>query len=290
VIAAYLDETFDMRHLGLFVVGGLVGRGEPLFELGRKWERLLHRPGIQIEYYKASECEMGTGQFSKFVKIPRKPSPSEKGLLQEISYEFLSLIVKEAVVAHGIAVMQRDFYEVIKDARARSILGEDPFQLAYDLTMVQCAWMVKQVEKIKIQEAKLGQKIERECVSFVRDNHAKYSPVANERYQKLMISTPAAGAYMGAHDIEDDKTCLVLQAADAAVYEIRRAMNIVHNQREGPIRGQFQLFRDSARMAIIQTATKENLLNTVKLHEPGESFNLTDIMDNEFSENIQFEV
>jgi len=40
-------------------------------------------------------------------------------------------------------------------------------------------------------------------------------------------------------------------------------------------------------MAIIQSAVKENLLNTVKLHRPRESFNLTDIMETEFNEDVR---
>jgi hypothetical protein len=289
MMAAYLDETFDMRKAGIFVVGGLIARGVPLFELDRKWEALLHRPDIDIEYYKASECELGTGQFAKFVKQERHPTPKETERLQEISHEFISLVVKERVVAHGIGVLQQDFYEVIKDDYAHAVLGDDPFQLAYDLAMVQCAWLMKHIEKVQTAEARFGERVQRDYVSFVRDEDQKYAPLADARYIKLKNSTPEAGHYMGAHTIADDKTTFVLQAADAAAYEIRRALHIAHKQKTEPIRGQFQLFRDSARMAIIRTAMKDNLLNTVKLHKPGESFNLTDIMEGDYSENIRFE-
>jgi hypothetical protein len=183
---------------------------------------------------------------------------------------------------------REDFYEVIKDNYARSILGEDPFQLAYDLAIIQCAWMMKDLEKSEIAEAKFGQRVERNYISFVRDDHPTYARLADARYSNLTNNNPEAAKYMTSHTIADDKKVFVLQAADAAIYEIRRALHIAHKQRQEPIRGQFQLFRDSARMAIIQTATKQNLLNTVTLHKPGEPFNLSDIMENEFQENIHF--
>jgi hypothetical protein len=82
MIAAYLDESFDMGKSGIFAVGGIVGRGIPLFELDRRWELLLHRPDIDIAYYKASECESGTGQFAKFVKQERNPTLEERLRLQ----------------------------------------------------------------------------------------------------------------------------------------------------------------------------------------------------------------
>ncbi len=289
MLATYLDESFDMRKAGFFVVGGLIGRGEPLFELARKWEALLCRPDLALEYYKASECELGTGQFVKFVKENRRPTPEETAHLGKISNEFISLIVKEQVVAFGIGVIQQDFYEVIKDSYAHSVLGDDPFQLAYDLAMVQGAWISKQTEKNQKEIAPYGYRVQRDYVSFVRDDHQKYSPLAAARYLNLRNSTPEAGAYMGSHTITDDKKAIVLQAADATVYEIRRALHLAYKTRTGPIRGQFRLFKDASRMAIIQTVTRVNLLNTVKLHKPGESFNLTDIMDTEFSQNITFE-
>jgi hypothetical protein len=267
VIASYLDESFDMRNAGFFVVGGLIARFEPLFDLGRKWEALLRRPDLDLEYYKASECERGTGQFRKFVKVDRHPTPEESVHLQAISNDFISLIIKEKVAAFGIGVIQDDFYEVIKDDYAHSVLGDDPFRLAYDLAMVQCAWMMKQKEKSEKKKALFGHRVGREHVSFVRDTHQKYAPLAATRYTNLKNSTPEAGQYMSAHTIADDKEACVLQAADATVYEVRRALHIANKKRLGPIRGQFQLFRQSSRMAIIQTVIKQNLLNTVKLHK-----------------------
>src|SRR5207245_5504470 len=126
---------------GLFAVGGLIGQGVDLFELDRKWEKLCKRVGIN--YFKASECTLGTGQFAKFVAVERRPTPAEQEKLDEISCEFISLIANEFVVGHGITIVQDDFYEVIKDSTAKSILGDTPYRLAYDLAIIQCAWVMK---------------------------------------------------------------------------------------------------------------------------------------------------
>src|ERR1700675_3537479 len=128
-MGAYLDESADPKPRGFFAVGGIVGRGIATFELDRAWDSVLHRPDIEIEYFKASDCELGTGQFRKFVKEERNPTPEEYKKLQAISHEFISLFSDERarVVAYGIGVIQSDFYDVIQDSYARSILGDDPF-------------------------------------------------------------------------------------------------------------------------------------------------------------------
>jgi hypothetical protein len=111
VLATYLDESFDMNKKGVYAIGGLMARGLPLFELDRKWEALLKRIGIA--YYKASECEMGTKEFARFVKTERNPTPKERETLSEISHQFVSLISNEPnLVVYGIGVIQPDFYDL----------------------------------------------------------------------------------------------------------------------------------------------------------------------------------
>ena len=72
LIASYMDESFDPKDRGVFVVGGILGKGVPLFELDRRWEMLRKRPDIDIAYFKASECEHGRGEFAKFVADPKE--------------------------------------------------------------------------------------------------------------------------------------------------------------------------------------------------------------------------
>src|SRR5579872_531542 len=93
MISSYMDESFDPRQTGVFAVGGILGRGIPVFELERRWGRLRTRADIDIKYFKASECERGVGEFRKFVTDPQKITPQEREKLNCISKEFLNAIV-----------------------------------------------------------------------------------------------------------------------------------------------------------------------------------------------------
>jgi hypothetical protein len=133
MIASYMDESFDMRNQGVFVVGGFLGRGVAIFELARRWEALRKRPDIDIQYFKASHLERGQGEFRKFVADPRNIMATERAKLDSISHEFLNLIVhpvafdsRSYLCVYGVGVVQQDFYDVIKDADARAVLGVSP--------------------------------------------------------------------------------------------------------------------------------------------------------------------
>src|SRR5216684_4069562 len=91
IINSFMDESFDYNKTGTFV-GGILGRGVPIFEVERRWEGLLKRPDIDIAYFKASECHNGLGPFKKFVSDPKNITPDERLRLDSISHEFLKLI------------------------------------------------------------------------------------------------------------------------------------------------------------------------------------------------------
>lgn len=275
LIGSYLDESFDTRKSGVYVVGGIMAQSIPIFELDRRWEALRKRPDIDIEYFKASECERGSGQFAKFCKIPEKPTPEERVELDSISHEFLDLIVhavlwhehKHHVVVHGIGVVQADFYDVIKDPKAKAVLGPSPFRLAYDLAMVQCAWAMKQMG-------------EGWGASFICDADQEHAQAVLPDYLKLKQKNPKAAEYMFSFTAEDEKKCEPLQAADAGVYEVRRALNISLNHWQGPLRKQFKaLSNPSGVLFLIKHTTRKQLVYIANHNNPGEAFYLDDIME-----------
>ncbi|MGB8476116.1 MAG: hypothetical protein WCE61_18710 [Candidatus Acidiferrum sp.] len=288
VYASYMDESFDMRQAGLFAVGGLIAKGPAIFDLESKWERLLRRSDIDIEYYKASECELGTGQFKKFVKRERFPTPEEKRILHEISCEFIRLITSEFVVGHGINVVQDDFYEVTKDPAAKAVLGDTPYKLAYDLAMVQCAWIMKDLERKTAAAIQPWNRVPRPHVSFVCDEHETHSPSASVAYLKLKEGNPEAAQYMASYSYADEKLFPVLQAADAMVYEVRRSAKLSLGIRTGEWREQFRILDRCKRIGLIQIANRESLQNVVNNHKPGEPFNLSAIMEQVFHADIKF--
>lgn len=297
LIASYMDESFDMKPKGVYVVGGFLGNGVAVFELDRNWEKLRKRPDIDIQYFKASECERGTGQFAKFVSDPKNITKAEREKLDSISHEFLNLILhpvpfddKSYLCIQGVGIVQEDFYEVIKDKKALAILGDSPYRLAYDFAMIQCAWAMKELEKI-IQEGKLltmDSSPSREYVSFVCDEDEKHGPLASEAYQNLKKTNPVAAGYMATFSSANDRQCEPLQAADAAAFEVRRALNISLGQWDGELRKQFNVLADGRIVFLITHNSKDQLLHIVKNHEPGEPFKLDTLMELQVHENIRF--
>jgi hypothetical protein len=186
IINSYLDESFDKRPSGAYVVGGFLGRSVSTFELERRWEDLLQRPDIGIKYFKASDCNSGTGEFAKFVADPKNITQAERTRLDSISHEFLDLIAHPVpydeqtyLCVHGVGVVQHEFYEVIKDPRALAVLGPSPYRLAYDFAMVQCAWAMKELG----EGTHYG-------VSFTCDKDQEHSPFANETFLSMKSANP----------------------------------------------------------------------------------------------------
>jgi len=285
VANSYMDESFDPKQggkaRGFFVVAGLMGRGVPFFALQCVWEKLLLKHGL--DYFKASECANGWKQFKKFVKDPKNISPAERAVLDEISLEFIDAIVhpssfdpQQYLTACGIGISQDDFYQVIQDQHARAVLGENPYRLAYDLAFVASAWLMKQMD------SKWG-------VSFVCDEHEKYSPLAPEAYRNLKATNPQAAEYLLSFSSADEKKCTPVQAADAVVYEVRRALNFkykIPGLSDPGLRPQFKALANGRTVAYIAESRKEQLEWIVATHNPGDPFKLDELMNNQIGSNL----
>lgn len=244
--------------------------------------KLRQRSDINIPYFKASQCENGWGEFEKFVADSKNITAQERGKLDSISEEFLQLIAEPikfhepCLCIHGVGVPQGEFYDVIKDDKALAILGSDPYRLAYDFAMIQCAWLMK----------KTGYG---DVVSFICDRHEQYSPLAYPAYTNLKDNNPNAAKYMGSFTCEDEKDCDPVQAADAAVFEVRRALKLSLGFWKGELRKQFKML-DATRglMALVTHTHKAQLEHIVATHEPGEPFKLDVLMNLELKESIEF--
>lgn len=290
-----MDESFDKGSDGVFVVGGFLGRGLPVFELERNWEKLLRRADINIAYFKASECNSADGEFKKFVKDRQNITPEERFRLDSISREFLKIIVnpvqfdrKQYLCVLGLGVVQKDFYEVILDAHAKAILGSSPYRLAYDFAMIQSAWVMKQVEQSYKEDfsKNFSNKSPRVYVSFFCDEHREYGPFAAEAYNNLKGTNPNAAQYMASFSMGDDKQFASLQAADAAAFEVRRALNLALRNWPGNLREQFKILEGRV-MFLIAYCNKPQLLHIVDAHQPGEPFRLDSLMDAQIDQNIK---
>jgi hypothetical protein len=281
MIGSYMDESFDKKPAGIFAVGGILGRGVPIFELERGWSKLLKREGLK--FFKASDCQNGTGEFAKFVADPKNKTSEERSKLDSISHDFLKLIghpvpfdSRHFLCVQGTGIVQSDFYEVIKDAKAKLVLGDSPYRLAYDLAMIQCAWAMKE----------LGDGEPSYSVSFVCDEDEEHSNLAKPAFNNLRDTNPVAAEYIGTFSTEDEKKCLAVQAADAAVYEVRRALNLALKNWPGTLRKQFDLLAEEKVVFLVTHTKKEQLEWIVADHEPGEPFKLDELMNQQLGENI----
>lgn len=283
---AYLDESADPKpvtgiYRGFFAVGGIIGNSIATFELERNWEKVLVKYGL--DYFKASECENGWKQFAKFVKDSKNISPDERKVLDSISMEFIETIVrpvamdsKSYLACWGIGVKQDDFHEVIKDNHSKSVLGKDPYRLAYDFAFIEGAWLMKE----------LG---EGWSAHFVCDEHEIYSPLAPEAYRNLKNTNPNAAQRMLSFSSIDEKCCAPVQAADAVIYEIRRALNFQHKVpglTDKAIRPQFELLDKAHMMAYIAHTEKNQLEWIAANHKPGQPFQLDEIFNKQMGANI----
>jgi hypothetical protein len=88
----------------------------------------------------------------------------------------------------------------------------------------------------------------------------------------------------------DEKKCAPLQAADAGVFEVRRALNLALKKWDGELRSQFNVLADGKAMFLITHSTKEQLEHLVANHKPGEPFKLDSLMDMQLGENVRFEI
>lgn len=277
----YLDESFDKKPLGFYCVGGFIAHGVPTFELERNWEKCLKRYGLA--YFKASECESGRGQFAKFVANPPHITDAERKTLDTISHEFCRIIGfpvphdnRNFLALFGVGVVQKDFYEVIKDPNALAVLGDDPYRLAYEMAMVQAAWAMKE----------LGGGEPKHCVAFVCDEDEEHAETAPIAYCALKKGNPVAAQYMGTYSTADEKGCAPLQAADLVIYEIRKVLKYSKKDYETKLREQFGMFADSKIMFYIGHTEREQFEWIAANHKPGEPFTLDELMKNQLGDNV----
>jgi|HubBroStandDraft_4_1064222.scaffolds.fasta_scaffold62526_1 hypothetical protein len=269
----YLDESFDKKPSGFYTVGGFIAKGVPVFELARSWEKCLKRHGL--DYYKASECESGRGQFAKYVANPTKITGAERATLDSISKEFCHIIglpveydSRNFLALFGVGVVQSDFYDVITNPGARAVLGDNPYRLAYHMAMVQAAWAMKEV----------GGGEPAHCVSFVCDEDEEHVDTAPVEYRALKKANPNAAQYMCTFSTEDEKRCVPLQAADAVVYEIRKVLKYSKKDYETKLRAQFDMFANSKIMFYVGHTERVQLEWIAANHTPGETFKVDELM------------
>ena len=91
LIAAYLDESFDMAKAGVFIVGGLMGRGVAVFELERDGSGCGSVKTLISRFTKHQTVKQGKASSrssSKIRKISRQKSAP--GWMRSVMSSWLS--------------------------------------------------------------------------------------------------------------------------------------------------------------------------------------------------------
>jgi hypothetical protein len=131
-------------------------------------------------------------------------------------------------------------------------------------------------------------------IAFICDEDEEHSPIAHDVYRELQKKNPKSAKYMGSFSTASDHICEPLQAADAAVYEVRRALHASLGKWKESlkwntnIRWQFRKLADSHMIWLIQYADKKFLQEVVKVNTPGEPLNLDHFLEQEFNEDITY--
>ncbi|MFI5087424.1 MAG: DUF3800 domain-containing protein [Terriglobales bacterium] len=208
MIGCYLDESSDNSRKGIFAVGGFLGYGNDWWNVDVKWRKLREQPDIDIEYFKASECAHGHGQFEKFRKHPAYLAPQERAQLNSIYGKFVDICRRGDIIGFGFGVVLHDFYEVLSSPENCGYFPEDPYWFTYDFAMVHAATEVR--------------KRRGPAIAFVCDEHEKYSKIAPDVYDALKANNPLAARNMGTFTKGNDKDLQPLQCADLMAYEARK--------------------------------------------------------------------
>ena len=77
-----------------------------------------------------------------------------------------------------------------------------------------------------------------------------------------------------------------MQAADAAVFEVRRSLNLALKNWPGILRSQFNLLADDKLVFLVTHTNREQFEWIVANHKPGDPFKLDELMNLQLGDNI----
>ena len=132
-----------------------------------------------------------------------------------------------------------------------------------------------------------------DSAAFVCDQDEEHSPIAGDVYREVREKNPKSARYMGSFSTTSDHLCEPLQAADAAIYEVRRALHTSLGKWkdlkwDNALRWQFKKLRDLKRVWMIQYADKKYLEAVVEENTPGQPLNLDHFLEQEVLEEVTF--
>ncbi len=227
----YFDESYDDETRGkCYTVAGLIGGQLATTVLALRWKDLNEKWGI--DYFKASELEVGEGQFKKFRDDPLAKrwvafSQREKELFRKIKTEYTDLIIKSGVHCLGASIVLPDYYLLRRENRLAKKNLLHPYH--------QCAQLVLMEAGMQVAEYNDTTRPAEDTIFLqpIFDSHEKHEGRMKKAFAGFCAKNPNCSRYLHTPDYENEKDHRALQAADNIAYEARRYL--MHRHFDTPL-------------------------------------------------------
>ena len=238
LVGGFFDESTDEDSGGLcYTVAGFIGNQLVTGILELRWRALLEK--YELDYFKASELNAGTGQFQKFRDKPdrrewRPFSDREKQLFQTIKTDFTDCIIGVGDGLYGIGAVV-----ILPDLER--LRAEHENAKALPLPYFICSNMVLVEAGTEMLNANRGHKTNLCWLRPIFDSHEQYGGLAKKSWDMFCSRNPKSEKYLLPPHYEREQEYLTLQAADNLAFEVRKFIFTEQQQRPPriPIRRMF---------------------------------------------------
>jgi len=193
-VIAYCDESYDDKGI-VFTVAGFLAKEDEWARLADRWATRCLQDGIDC--YHATDCANGWNDFL----------PLSDEICIALNTDLITYLTETKLAGFAVSISNKDFSDVISsEPKARTILGSDPYYLAFQLFILQVCHEINQV----YSEYPLA---------FVFEQNEKVSGRAKRVYDDVRRENPELAACMGKLTYADRRKLTPLQAADELAFE-----------------------------------------------------------------------
>jgi hypothetical protein len=258
----YFDESFDEGEERCYTIAGYVGPQLPAVVLDLRCKALLKR--YDLDYFKASEIELGFGEFEKHRDDPKNLaaplSTREKNFIREIKTAFVDLICAEDhIVGMSASVLLKD-YSLLK-TREPDLFSRlpNPYTLCGHLVLMEAGFAVNWSNENFSQRALLRP---------IFDSHQDYSFRFQTAFDDFCSKNPNCSRFLLKPIYEKEQDYRCLQAADCLAYEARRFVDKSINTPLDPRPERIAIQRLKEQMSAIYYLDYEALKNLAANQKP----------------------
>jgi hypothetical protein len=193
-VIAYCDESYDDKGI-VFTVAGFLANEEEWARLADRWKMRCLQDGIDC--YHATDCANGWGDFL----------PLSSEICVALNTDLITYLTETKLIGFAVSISIKDFTDIIAaDPKAETILGTEPYHLAFQLFVLQVCHEINQVYP-------------QYPLAFVFEQNEKVSGRAKCVYDDVRKRNPELAMCMGSLTYGDRRRLIPLQAADELAFE-----------------------------------------------------------------------